>query len=451
MGEEGYITDKMMLSPAPQHRSGLTPQSPFHHDLHNHHHQHHHNPSASTSKPPSMVVPSTQIQEPAQLPTPNQSGPTTMPTDEDGNDGLPQDFSGRGKRLTLEEQKSLFRLCEQYMNRYDAHEYPKSFWMKISELLLKSTGRKYSWQSCRRRMQQYVEKRKTYWAAFDADKTLPDLGDMDEDLASDIDDWMGRCELRLQNEEKERRDKAQKTELEQAELARALKLQRTFEWAKNLPPPEEMERQPTHWGMPPHRFVTMNGRLLQGLDLAFHLSKVRPDESRQLALDAVLLHGQFGYPAHDQKPKPDPSGPCLGIFNPGNRKRPFDAIDGAASERPARQPRMDLDPHTQSQSQPQPPTQAQPASGDKPSEKRETPAAMLARKNVDRIVNHLWLQFAKGIAPYYEEHRDQPQTNKQFGLVLYDLYRDLGRAFTKAVNRLVDLEWDSECESASQY
>ncbi|GIK02116.1 hypothetical protein Aspvir_006159 [Aspergillus viridinutans] len=433
----------MMLSPALQHRSGLTPQSPFHH--------HQHNPSASTAKPPSMVVPSTQIHEPAQLPTPNQSGPTTMPTDEDGNDCSPQDFSGRGKRLTLVEQKSLFRLCEQYMNRYDAHEYPKSFWMKISELLLKSTGRKYSWQSCRRRMQQYVEKRKTYWAAFDADKTLPDLGDMDEDLASDIDDWMGRCELRLQKEEKERRDKAQQSELEQAELARALKLQRTYEWAKNLPPPEEMERQPTHWGMPPHRFVIMDGRLLQGLDLAFHLSKVRPDESRQLALDAVLLHGEFGYPsaAPDQKPKPDPSGPCLGIFNPRDRKRPLDAVDGVASERPTQRPRTDLDPHPQLQPQPQ--AQAQPAAGDKPSDKRESPAAMLARKNVDRVVNNLWLQFAKGIAPYYEEHRDQPQTNKQFGLVLYDLYRDLGRSFTKAVNRLVDLDWDSEYESASEY
>ncbi|RHZ65661.1 uncharacterized protein CDV56_107348 [Aspergillus thermomutatus] len=439
------MTDRMMLSHPLKHRSGLTPQSPFHHQ----HHQHHiHNPSASTAKPPSMVIPSTQIQEPTQLPTPNHSGPTAMPADEDGNDGSPQDFSGRGKRLTLPEQKSLFHLCEQYMNRYDAHEYPKSFWMKISELLLKSTGRKYSWQSCRRRIQQYVEKRKAFWAAFDADKTLPDLGDMDEDLASDIDDWMTRCELRVEKEEKERREKVQQSELEQAELARALKLQRTFEWAKNLPPPEEMERQPSHWGMPPHRFVIMDGRLLQGLDLAFHLSKVRPDESRQLALDAVMLHGELGHPqpAHDQKPKPDPSGPPLGIFSPCDRKRPHDAVDGAAaaSERPARRPRTDLDPHPQLQ------PRAQPGADDKPSEKRESPAAMLAQKNVDRMVNSLWLQFAKGIAPYYEEHRDQPQTNKQFGLVLYDLYRDLGRAFSKAVNRLVDLDWDSEYESESE-
>ncbi|RLL99164.1 hypothetical protein CFD26_105628 [Aspergillus turcosus] len=434
----------MMLSHALQHHrpgSGFTPQSPF---------QHRNLFSGS-------MLPSMQIQEPAQLPTPNQSGPTTMPADEDGTSGSPQEFSGRGKRLTLAEQKSLFRLCEQYMTRCDAHEYPKSFWIKISELLLKSTGRKYSWQSCRRRMQQYVEKRKTYWAAFDADKTLPDLGDMDEDLASDIDDWIGRCELRLEKEEKERKEKAQRSELEQAELARALKFQRTFEWAKNLPPPEEMEPQPSHWGMPPHRFVIMDGRLLQGLDLAVHLSKVRPDESRQLALDAVLLHGKFVYPststAPDQKQKPDPaaSGPSLGIFNPCNRKRPHDAIDAdvAASERPARRPRTDLDPNPNPQTQTQP--QAQPAAGDKPSEKTESPAAMLAQKNVDRIVNNLWLQFAKGIAPYYEEHRDQPQTNKQFGLVLYDLYRDLGRSFTKAVNRLVDLDWESEYESVSAY
>jgi hypothetical protein len=367
-----------------------------------------------------------------------------MPADEDGTSGSPQEFSGRGKRLTLAEQKSLFRLCEQYMTRCDAHEYPKSFWIKISELLLKSTGRKYSWQSCRRRMQQYVEKRKTYWAAFDADKTLPDLGDMDEDLASDIDDWIGRCELRLEKEEKERREKAQRSELEQAELARAMKFQRTFEWAKNLPPPEEMEPQPSHWGMPPHRFVIMDGRLLQGLDLAIHLAKVRPDESRELAIDAVLCHGFENTPSETgQKPKPNPPapGPSLGIFNPCNRKRPHDAIDAdaPASERPARRPRTDLDQNPQ----------AQPASGDKPSEKTKSPAAMLAQKNVDRIVNNLWLQFAKGIAPYYEEHRDQPQTNKQFGLVLYDLYRDLGRSFTKAVNRLVDLDWESEYESGT--
>lgn len=401
------------VSPFPaEQRSGLTPLS---HPIH----------CLSTFKPAVIIK-----HEPAQLPTPNQSGPTAMP-DEDGS---PQDFSGRGKRLTLAEQKSLFRLCETYMNRCEAHEYPKSFWIKISELLLKSTGRKYSWQSCRRRIQQYVERRKAFWAAFDAKKTLPDLGDMDEDLASDIDVWMTRCEGRLETEEKERQEKAQQAEVDQAELARNLKLQRTFEWAKGLPVPEEMDRQPTHWGMPPQRFIVANGRLLQGIDLAFYLTKKRREEyeTRRLELVAAKPQTDSDVPPQDQNLVT--SGGSLGISSPGGRKRACEAL-AALPERPAQRPRLDPNPH--------------PSSGETSSEKKESPGAALAQKNVDRIINNLWLQFAKGIAPYYEEHRDQPQTNRQFGLVLYDLYRDLGRSFSKAVNRLVDLEYDSEFGSLS--
>ncbi|EAW08472.1 uncharacterized protein ACLA_032070 [Aspergillus clavatus NRRL 1] len=401
--------DQVACLPA-EHRSGLTPQSrPIHHY------------SASMSKPTVLLD-----QEPVQLPTPNQSGPIVMPDDESGS---PQDFSGRGKRLTLAEQKSLFRLCETYMNRYDASEYPKRFWIKISDLLLKSTGRKYSWQSCRRRIQQYVEKRKAFWAAFDADKTLPDLGDMDEDLASDIDDWMTRCEKRLEKEEKERRDKAYQAEIEQAELARSLKLQRTFDWANGLPPPEEMELQPDHWGLPPHRFVVCDGQLLQGIPLAHYLCK-KSRENHRLALVAAKLQSDpDAPPVQDQKP--EPAGEPGNHPIPNDRKRPRED-DPADLERPAQRPCL------------APEQLPQPIPGDPSAEKKKSAGATMAQKNVDRLVNNLWLQFAKGIAPYYEEHRNQPQTNRQFGLVLYDLYRDLGHAFNTAVNRLSKLDYYSE-------
>lgn len=60
--------------------------------------------------------------------------------------------SGRGKPLTSSQEAALIGICRARRTEQDLNNHTKSFWKTLSTELLMTTGRVYSWQSCRRRM-----------------------------------------------------------------------------------------------------------------------------------------------------------------------------------------------------------------------------------------------------------------------------------------------------------
>ncbi|KAJ5132982.1 hypothetical protein N7448_007140 [Penicillium atrosanguineum] len=60
--------------------------------------------------------------------------------------------SGRGLQLNKRQEEALIRISKERQGTNYFSEHSKAFWLEISKLLLKETGRVYSWQSCRRRM-----------------------------------------------------------------------------------------------------------------------------------------------------------------------------------------------------------------------------------------------------------------------------------------------------------
>ena len=64
----------------------------------------------------------------------------------------PTPASGRGLQLTTRQEETLIRISKERQGTRNFSEHSKSFWLEISKLLLRETGRVYSWQSCQRRM-----------------------------------------------------------------------------------------------------------------------------------------------------------------------------------------------------------------------------------------------------------------------------------------------------------
>lgn len=60
--------------------------------------------------------------------------------------------SGRGKPLTPSQEAALIGICRARRTEQNLNNQTKSFWRTLSSELLMTTGRVYSWQSCRRRM-----------------------------------------------------------------------------------------------------------------------------------------------------------------------------------------------------------------------------------------------------------------------------------------------------------
>ncbi|KAL4890509.1 hypothetical protein BDV59DRAFT_184101 [Aspergillus ambiguus] len=98
---------------------------------------------------------------------------------------------GRGKRLTLDEQRALVRICAERMINPDPKTYNKSIWVVVSQKLLEKTNRSYSWQSCRRSITRLVFDRQMYWEAVDENRQP--VQQMDALLAAEVDQWMGVC------------------------------------------------------------------------------------------------------------------------------------------------------------------------------------------------------------------------------------------------------------------
>lgn len=71
---------------------------------------------------------------------------------EEPTDSPPAPPSGRGKQLSRFQEAALIRISKERQGINPFIKHRKAFWVGISELLEKETGRVYSWQSCRRRM-----------------------------------------------------------------------------------------------------------------------------------------------------------------------------------------------------------------------------------------------------------------------------------------------------------
>ncbi|PYH49948.1 uncharacterized protein BP01DRAFT_352476 [Aspergillus saccharolyticus JOP 1030-1] len=182
---------------------------------------------------------------------------------------------GRGKQLTIPEQICLVKLCAASMDDYDAHAYPKSFWIKIANTLEMRTGRRYSWQSCRRRIYTYVAKRSAYFDAFRQGRSHATV-DIPKEVLGLLNHWIGDIDRakyahnRCQAEEvrtkpklvapaaaataapvhKETTTAQPATRITLPEHDIVVTMNRVYTWLRNLPPPEEME-QMAIWGEEP--------------------------------------------------------------------------------------------------------------------------------------------------------------------------------------------------------
>lgn len=66
--------------------------------------------------------------------------------------------SGRGLQLSKEQEVVLIRIAKERQGTNHFKDHTKAFWLGISDLLRKETGRVYSWQSCQRRMLAWESK-----------------------------------------------------------------------------------------------------------------------------------------------------------------------------------------------------------------------------------------------------------------------------------------------------
>ncbi|GAB1191902.1 hypothetical protein APSETT444_001086 [Aspergillus pseudonomiae] len=151
------------------------------------------------------------------------------------------EHSGRGIQLTVNEQQCLIS------------HYPKSFWIRISTALQEQTGRRYSWQSCRRRIIGYITKRKAYWAAYKYNQ-IPEC-DIHSDVAEDIDSWMGSCDKKLGRPVRHEvalkaAEKPEEAPPLRVSVQQLIKYTRVSNWVESLPPPAEMDPLPTKFGIP---------------------------------------------------------------------------------------------------------------------------------------------------------------------------------------------------------
>ncbi|GAB1204216.1 hypothetical protein APSETT445_002865 [Aspergillus pseudonomiae] len=139
------------------------------------------------------------------------------------------------------------------MDHYELGHYPKSFWIRISTALQEQTGRRYSWQSCRRRIIGYITKRKAYWAAYKYNQ-IPEC-DIHSDVAEDIDSWMGSCDKKLGRPVRHEvalkaAEKPEEAPPLRVSVQQLIKYTRVSNWVESLPPPAEMDPLPTKFGIP---------------------------------------------------------------------------------------------------------------------------------------------------------------------------------------------------------
>ncbi|OJJ43250.1 hypothetical protein ASPZODRAFT_1184708 [Penicilliopsis zonata CBS 506.65] len=219
-------------------------------------------PTPTGSKPASVAMPSLDFK---QLPTPDQSTVPVMATEPADDTTSSPTGCGRGRRLTPQEELCLVRLCMLQMENYDVTEYPKSFWIKISELFFVECGRTYSWQSCRRRIATYVRNYQEYLDWLTNGKgDHPPIHIPQNEVFRQVEEWIVGCNAREKaaqhrleiekarvaaEEERQRlEEERQRLEVAHRELQRAYTQKRIRDWVTNNPQPAEMEPLFLYWG-----------------------------------------------------------------------------------------------------------------------------------------------------------------------------------------------------------
>ncbi|KAA8643629.1 hypothetical protein EYZ11_009783 [Aspergillus tanneri] len=215
--------------------------------------------------------------------SPSKSNPlplaaSQLPDLTEGSPVVSRPYYGRGLKLNLTEQVRLVEICRDAMGHCNAKAYPKSFWIRISTALEEDTGRRYSWQSCRRRMETMIAKRTQFWEAFEDYAYRKDHRPCDienEQVADKLDLWLEQEGIAPKNS-LEKKNAAVLKRMQNLcppnfqmiretltpnthqyrmvpvgrtpEVPQSTKIQRVANWVRSLPSSEEMEDLPLHWG-----------------------------------------------------------------------------------------------------------------------------------------------------------------------------------------------------------
>ncbi|OJJ74901.1 hypothetical protein ASPBRDRAFT_193590 [Aspergillus brasiliensis CBS 101740] len=337
-------------------------------------------------------------------------------------------FTGRGKQLSVPEQVCLVNLCAASMNDDDAHSHPKSFWIKISNKLELQTGRRYSWQSCRRRIQTYISKRKAHWEAFVNGDPYPGV-DIDAEVWDLLTSWLAKyntprpetikaplvasAALPAKIEPPQVLEPVRMIP-EQGLVQTSTKIERVWIWLKSLPPLEDMESMRTWTG-----YVD---------PLADWMSRSKVRRERRLVPPKTKVgeeqpeFGPYGNsdPAEAYLSQP-PHQPSLALNNPlQGTKRPRE-LDDSFAERPAQRMRVDPAIHP----------------SDSPYAEEHVDNAHLKRKLVEsyfestfgKLIDRLSARFrAQGA-----KQQDAPGSCEA---IMRDLFKDVGVAVAKALIRM---------------
>ncbi|RAL02414.1 uncharacterized protein BO80DRAFT_492569 [Aspergillus ibericus CBS 121593] len=382
------------------------------------------------STPQSQLDPSLSLSKPVIFPSkePHQTSVSL-------NQSTPMEVvpsTGRGKQLNIPEQLCLVNLCAASMIDDDAHAHPKSFWIKIANKLELRTGRRYSWQSCRRRIQTYVTKWNAYWTAYDDGRTCPSI-DIHDDVFQELNIWLEknkakrRSGLPLTGEhyapqasaalvarvEPQKIPEPVRILPEQGLVQQSTKLERVWVWLRSLPHSEEMERMVAWAGEATNPVINpVDEALLLLKRRRLRLSqKMKPGEQQPDA-------GAGEKPIIAQVLSPQPS-PALQDFSTGN-KRPREADDHLA-ERPARRLRMDPASHP---------------SGSPPAEEY-VDNAHLKRKLVETYFESTFGKLIDRLsARFRSQGAKQQDSPGSCEAIMRDLFKDVGVAVAKALIRM---------------
>ncbi|KAE8152435.1 hypothetical protein BDV25DRAFT_151129 [Aspergillus avenaceus] len=397
----------------------------------------------------------TSLAVPAKIPdqasTPTASKPTL-------DDTTIEPYHGRGIRLNVYEQQCLISICRDLMEHYELGHHPKSFWLQVSASLFQQTGRRYSWQSCRRRIAGYIEKRKAYWFAYKLNQD-PEC-DMHDDVADDLDSWMGSCDRRAGRpvrqevamksvEKPEERNTSGPVQL--VSMQQLIKYTRVANWVDSLPHPREMDSLPTKFGIPSltwsspfYNLQTLSysqSPSQSPLQAEFPLNRQRPGAPRATQLPTSETPSYAGLPnGHPEnsrksaneviveRPERAPSATqnraSYAQENPhntqaGNKRPRDDDHDNAAVEPPARRLRKD-------------PT-SQPTESISPNREDAANDAMAIDGSVENTFGKLW----ERVAPLFKDPAltSHPTAIKSES-IMRDLFSEIGTALAKAFSRL---------------
>ncbi|KAE8368817.1 hypothetical protein BDV27DRAFT_30199 [Aspergillus caelatus] len=370
------------------------------------------------------------------------------------------EHSGRGIQLTVNEQQCLISLCRNMMDHYELGHYPKSFWIRISAALQEQTGRRYSWQSCRRRIIGYITKRKAYWAAYKYNN-IPEC-DMHSEVADDVDSWMGSCDRKLGRPVRHEvalkaAEKPEEAPPLRVSVQQLIKYTRVSNWVESLPPPAEMDPLPTKFGIPslswcppfsshqsmshsqsPNQSPVLNEismyRQRAGAPRGIHLAPSNTPSYRGQPTDQQDNSGKRDSGLITERPKYSPltSGAVQNQASPdavpetshntqASNKRPRDDDDNddAAHDRPARRLRQDEPSHP---------------SG---TITLNQESAVNGTKAMDSSVENTFGKLWERVAPLFKDPvlAQGPAAMKSES-IMRDLFSEIGTALTKAFTRM---------------